>query len=148
MPNEFVSCDTPRYVLLEDREPIGPEVIVASLKSECVAIYGFSGKHTYDVFISNSDLELRPYPLMKGYLRNRIEEEGDQTYLIIVDARSSSDESVIAATMATVLAAQNAAEPQTKHGFEIKHRQGSSKYEWNESVDENATEIPDTVPVA
>ena len=131
MPNDSIICDTPRYVLLEDREPIGPEVIQVSSEGGCVAVYGFSGKQACLVFSTNSDRALRPYPLTKGYLKNRIEEQTDETHLIIIDAVAPTDECLTAATMEHVLAAQNGGGPRMKNGFHIMLCQNSGEYEWN-----------------
>lgn len=131
MPNDSVICDTPRYVLLEDREPIGPWVAEDSSQSGSHVIYGFSCKHTYDVFASNCDKELRPYPLMKGYLRNRIEEEADEFHLVVIDAVAPNDDCLIVATMNNVLAAQNAGGQRMTNGFYVRRNSRSTEYQWN-----------------
>ena len=117
MSVQKVTCSTPRYVLREDRQPIGPKVVPASPGSGVLAIYGFSGKAAYDAFIGNSEGDLRPYPLMKGYLKNRLEEEHDETYIVIIDAKAPVAATVDAATMENVLAAQNKADSELFSDF-------------------------------
>ena len=131
MTNDSVICDTPRYVLLEDREPIGPWVAEDSSQSGSHVIYGFSCKHTYDVFTSNCDKELRPYPLMKGYLRNRIEEEADEFHLVVIDAVTPNDDCLTVATMDNVLAAQDAGGQRMTNGFYVRRDTQSTEYQWN-----------------
>ena len=41
---------TPRYLLLEDKDPIGPAVVSASLETGSGVVYGFSDKPAYDRF--------------------------------------------------------------------------------------------------
>lgn len=119
-------CLTPRYVLHEDRQPIGPDVSEDSAGRSFVAIYGFSGKAAYDAFIANSEGDLRPYPLMKGYLRNRLAEQADETYLVIMDANGPVTASVDAATIEHVLAAQDQADAQLASDLLLTYS-GSSK---------------------
>ena len=119
MAAQTVTCETPRYVLHEDRQPIGPNVVPHSQGSGCLAIYGFSGKPAYDAFIAASQGDLRPYPLMKGYLRNRLVEEHETTCVVIVDAAGPVDVGVDAATMENVLAAQDKAAPQLASDFHL-----------------------------
>ena len=119
MPTQKVTCPTPRYVLHEDGQPIGPDIVQNSRDRDCLAIYGFSCKAAYDAFVGNSEGDLRPYPLMKGYLKNRIDEEHDEKYLVIVDAASPCADSVDASTMENVLAAQNKAVTQLVCDFRL-----------------------------
>jgi hypothetical protein len=72
----------------------------------CSAIYGFSGKGPYERFCANSQLALKPYPLVKGYLRNQIDAPGDSLKLVVIDAASPSEPYLHAATMEAVLEAK------------------------------------------
>ena len=103
--NEVVAC-TPRYVLLDENRPLGPTVLPLDSGVKCSVIYGFSGKGPYDRFCGNSDRALRPYPLVEGYLRNRIDESGDDLKLIVLDADGPRERCLNAATMEAVLRAQ------------------------------------------
>lgn len=101
-----VVVSTPRYVLLDGNRRLGPEVISSDLGHECSVIYGFSGKDAYDRFLANSDLALRPYPLVEGYLRNQVGDAGGDLQLIVADADGPRERRLQALTMAAVLQAQ------------------------------------------
>jgi len=134
MSNEHILCDTPRYVLLEGKDPIGPDVTSTTSNAGCVAIYGFSAKRAYDAFISNSDRQLRPYPLMKGYLRNRIADGQGETFLVVIDPVTSTDEHVNVATMQSILAAHNGNEKRINSGLQDMCKQQNNNYQWNELI--------------
>ena len=76
MPMSAVVADTPNYVLMDGNLRIGSKVVRLDAGIECSAIYGFSDKGPYDEFSANSQLALKPYPLVKGYLRNQIDATG------------------------------------------------------------------------
>ncbi len=97
---------TPCYVLLEEKEPIGPRLSSRDADHPQTAIYGFSDKKFYDEFSVNSPLALRPYPLVKGYLRTQIAEAGDAARLVVVDAAGPEVEQLVAVTVESVLQAQ------------------------------------------
>jgi hypothetical protein len=98
-------ASTPNYVLIEGNLRIGPKVTPLKAGTECSAIYGFSDKGPYDKFCANSQLALKPYPLVKGYLRNQIDESGDSLKLVVIDAASHTEHCVNTATIEAVLAA-------------------------------------------
>ena len=102
--------NTPCDVLFDDKQRLGPKLLALPGEPEYEAIYGFSSKESYDLFIANSDLPLIPYPLVKGYLKNQIAESGDTVHLVVVDAAGPQETELIAATMNSVLEAvkQNA----------------------------------------
>jgi hypothetical protein len=128
MSTQKATCPTPRYVLHADRQPIGPDIVRKSPGRSSPAIYGFSDKTAYDAFIGNSEGDLRPYPLMKGYLRSRLAEEHDETCIVIIDANGPVAASVDAATFANVLAAQNTADPQLVSDFQLTFCPASHTY--------------------
>ena len=102
---------TPYYVLMDGKRRIGPKVTQATVAQrntakECSPIYGFSDKEHYDKFCINSQLALAPYPLVKGYLRNRTGESGDGLKLVVLDAAGPAEPYLHAATMEAVLEAQ------------------------------------------
>ena len=103
--NEVVVC-TPRYVLLDENRRLGPMVIPSDIGVGCSAIYGFSDKGTYDRFCANSDLALRPYPLVEGYLRIQVGVSDGDLKLIVLDADGPHERCLHAATMEAVLEAQ------------------------------------------
>ena len=71
MSTNSVVGGTPYYVLMEGFHRVGPKVVQLHAAVECSPVYGFSSKGSYDKFCTNSELALKPYPLVKGYLRNQ-----------------------------------------------------------------------------
>ncbi len=106
MPMSAVVAGTPNYVLMEENRPIGPQVVQRPAESECSPIYGFSDKDIYDKFCTNSQRPLKPYPLVKGYLRNQIAAAGDGLKLVVIDASGPREPDLPATTMEAVLEAQ------------------------------------------
>lgn len=104
--NSLVVAGTPQYVLMDGNCRIGPKSVQLGVGIECVLIYGFSGKGPYDTFCTNSERELKPYPLGKGYLRKQVGAPGDGLKLVVLDAPGSGESSLRAATMEAVLKAQ------------------------------------------
>ena len=99
-------ADTPNYVLMDVDRRIGPNVMPLDASTECSVIYGFSDKGPYDKFCTNSQQALKPYPLVKGYLRNEMEAPGDSLKLVVIDAAGPSEPYLHAATIEAVLEAQ------------------------------------------
>lgn len=123
-----VVARTPRYVLLEGDRRLGPELVPLDSGVECSAIYGFSEKRLYDRFCGHSDLALRPYPLVEGYLRSQ---EGDSVSglkLIVLDANGLSDRRLAAATFEAVLLAQENRLSQLPAGYELILDQQADAY--------------------
>ena len=116
--NEVVVC-TPRYVLLDGDRRLGPKVIPLDSGVECSIIYGFSDKGPYDRFCGNSDLALRPYPLVEGHLRNQVGDSGSDLKLIVLDADGPRDRCLHAATMEAVLQAQENRLAQLPAAYEL-----------------------------
>ena len=118
------NTNTPRYILKSGNQPICPTIKLDDPDTQCVCVYGFSDKLIYDKFIKNAGQALTPYPLVAGYLSNRIEEarsattHGDHLNLVILDATDSAQSVLPAATMATVL-----------HAVQEKSKQVSIEYE-------------------
>ena len=112
MTNKTDFAPTPNYVLRRDNQSICPTIKFDGAETSCVCVYGFSDKPIYDEFIGNSNQPLTPYPLVKGYLANQIEEsqsadtKGESLRLVILDATDLKQPVLLAATMATVLQAQ------------------------------------------
>ncbi len=107
MPEEAIMVDgfakTPRYVLREGAYPTCPCVVHSSNDPRPAVIYGFSDKPEYDAFLSNSSLALTPYPLVKGFLKNKIELDAIHLKLVVLDAASSQQDCLYAATFQSVL---------------------------------------------
>ena len=106
MPLSTVAASTPNYVLIEGNLPTGPRLVPLAASTECSVIYGFSDKGPYDKFCTNSQQALKPYPLVKGYLRNQMEAPGDSLKLVVIDAAGPSEPYLHAATMEAVLEAR------------------------------------------
>ncbi|TWU31386.1 hypothetical protein Poly41_62550 [Novipirellula artificiosorum] len=126
--------NTPHYVLLDGKHRIGPPLVSPRSGQECVAIYGFSDKHPYDAFCSQSELALTPYPLVKGYLRNQLEVARNAILLIVVDAAGPNALQLNAATMQSVLESQV---NQSKHvavSFRLTRDEQSKAYHLEESL--------------
>ena len=105
MPTFSADRSTPTYVLMKENRRIGPRLTPDSDK-KCDVIYGFSNKTAYEAFRQNSDVALTPYPLVRGYLRNQVEEPRKEHKLVAIDALGPLDATLPATTMGTVLEAQ------------------------------------------
>ena len=106
MPMIAVHAGTPQYVLMDGNCRISPEVMQLHSGIDCSPVYGFSGKATYDKFCVNCQLALTPYPLVKVYLRNPSGPPGDRLRLVVLDAAGPREHYLHAATMESVLEAQ------------------------------------------
>lgn len=94
---------TPQYVLKDGAYPTCPSVLQVSSEDHATVIFGFSDKPEYDVFLAASTLMLTPYPLVKGFLKNQIELNEDSMKLVVLDAISSGQPCLYAATFQAVL---------------------------------------------
>ena len=97
---------TPYYVLMDDNGRIGPEVLELHSRIPCLPIYGFSGRHAYETFRTNSQQTLRPYPLVKRYLQEQSRAPRDGLKLVVIDAAGPREPYLNAATMIAVLEGQ------------------------------------------
>jgi hypothetical protein len=120
--------NTPRYVLLDGKQRLSPKLLGLQCGPECVAIYGFSDKQPYDLFCANSDVPLTPYPLVKGYLKNQITESGNTVHLVVVDAAGPQEAHLNAATMNSVLEAQEQEANHVTISFRLTLDQDSQSY--------------------
>jgi hypothetical protein len=122
------SMNTPSYVLLDGTRRLGPMLLPADSESESRAIYGFSDKPPYDLFCANTELALTPYPLVKGYLRNQIADSDHGIQLVVVDAAGPDDAELFAATMKSVLEAQEQKAERVPISFRLILDQASRGY--------------------
>ncbi|WP_436714654.1 hypothetical protein U8335_16925 [Roseiconus lacunae] len=120
--------NTPYYVLLDGKHRLCPVLLPTDLKPEGVAIYGFSDKPPYDLFCANCELALTPYPLVKGYLKNQIADSGDAIQLVVVDAAGPHESQLNAATMKSVLEAQEKKSEGVTISFHLMLDRGSQAY--------------------
>lgn len=103
MPISAVTFGTPYYVLMDGNRRIGPKLMPLESGISVTLIYGFSHHCPYDRFCRNSQLALKPYPLVKSYLRNQAD---NVLNLVVVDAVEPSEPHLHAVTMEAVLEAQ------------------------------------------
>lgn len=96
---------TPRFVLMNGKQRIGPQLERSDSDPPSVSIYAFSDKSFYDQFRTNSPVALTPYPLVKDYLQSQITDSNNAAGLIVVDAAGPNESHLNAATMQSVLAA-------------------------------------------
>jgi hypothetical protein len=129
--------ETPNYVLLERTQRIGPELLALDSGQDCIAVYGFSDKQPYDEFCENSELALTPYPLVKGYLRNQLEEAGDTLLLVVVDAAGPDESHLNAATMQSILKAQENHSSQVTVSHRLTRDEQSQAYR----VEKNSSSV-------
>lgn len=94
---------TPRYVLKDGSHPTCPSILQASSDAQSTAIFGFSGKPEYDVFLQASLIALTPYPLVKRFLEDQVSHNITSLKLIVLDAASHRQEILYAATFESVL---------------------------------------------
>ena len=119
MSTSAAVADTPNYVLMEGDRRIGPNVVRLDAGIECSSIYGFSDKPPYDKFCRNSQQPLKPYPLVKGYLRNSAAARGGLK-LVVLDAAGPSEPYLHAATMEAVLEAHESRAAQVTAAYRLR----------------------------
>lgn len=128
MPLSTVAASTPNYVLIDGNLRIGPKVLPLDAGMSCSAIYGFSDKGPYDRFCANSRLALKPYPLVKGYLRNQIDAPGDSLKLVVIDAAGPGEPYLHAATLKAVLEAQETHAAHVTTAYRLTFDEGANAY--------------------
>lgn len=94
---------SPRYVLKQGAIPTCPPLVQAVSDAQTSAIFGFSSKPAYDVFMSASTLALTPYPLIKRFLQSQIDLDLVALNLVVLDAVSSTERYLYAASFQTIL---------------------------------------------
>ena len=132
MPLSTVAASTPNYVLIDGNLRIGPKVLPLDAGMGCSAIYGFSDKGPYDRFCANSQLALKPYPLVKGYLRNQMEAPGDSLKLVVIDAAGASEPNLHAATIEAVLEAQESRAAHVTAAYRLTFDEEANAYRVDE----------------
>lgn len=120
--------ETPSDVLMDGKQPIGPVLLPLDSGKACIAIYGFSSKRLYDAYCEKSEQALAPYPLVKGYLRNQLENATDTILLVVVDAVGPDESHLNAATMQSVLEAQETRSSQLAVSFRLSRDEPSHAY--------------------
>jgi hypothetical protein len=118
---------------MEGSNPIGPAVITALSGNSCLAVYGFSGKPAYDRFIANSNRELKPYPLVKGYLQHQAAAGDRELRLVILDADHAGEQTLRAASMNSIFTALSANTDQIDSEYQLSFDSESCDYRLAES---------------
>lgn len=133
-------ANTPVYVLKSGAQPIYPTVLSDDSGLNCICVYGFSEKLIYDQFVKNASQALTPYPLVKGYLANRIAEakvaEADGVYptLVILDATDPSQPCLSAAKMTSVLRSQEEKAKQVPIEYELVFDSETTSYQFKNDL--------------
>ena len=135
MPMSTVAASTPNYVLIDGNLRIGPKVVPLDAGTECSAIYGFSDKGPYDKFCTNSQQALKPYPLVKGYLRNQMDAPGDSLKLVVIDAAGPSEPYLHAATIEAVLEAQESRAAHVTAAYRLTFDEEANAYRVDKQCD-------------
>ncbi len=97
--------ETPRFVLLHARNPIGPTNAQTFLDSKITTIYGFSSKPKYDAFLRHSPILVTPCPLVRGFLQRHVDLDHTELRLVALDATSPSQPILQAATFQLIVEA-------------------------------------------
>ena len=114
--------ETPHYVLLDDLDAnrrIGPKLLPMSRGAENLAIYGFSDKGPYDRFCMASERLLKPYPLVKVFLRDEVAKQDAGVTLVVLDAPGPRAPILHAATVEAVLDAHQSHKVQVATSFRL-----------------------------
>ncbi len=93
----------PLYVLLEENAPIRVQLVALDAKESPQTIYAFSDKKQYDAFTAATTRDLRPYPLVKGYLRNQLTTIDDGVRFVAIDAPAPNLEQLNVASIESVI---------------------------------------------
>ena len=139
---------TPNYVLLDEKGPIGPKLVENSAQPLGTVIYGFSDKVPYDAFRANGLLGLRPYPLVKGYLRNQIAaRRGDERLLVVVDATGPAADRLNTVTMESVFEAQQQSAKEVNVSSELRFDAVQQAYAVQAEAGADPTNQASQIPV-
>ena len=134
MSSPLVERGTPHYVLMDHKERIGPKVGLLHDGGSCLAIYGFSDKQPYEAFCKNSSLALTPYPLVKFYLQNQVDEGEQRFKLVILDAIDPNADTLYAATMHDALEAHIHGRKTVPVSYQLDFDKAKSEYRVLEST--------------
>ena len=93
----------PLYVLLEANAPIRVQLVPLDAEESQQTLYAFSDKKQYDAFTAATTRDLRPYPLVKGYLRNQMATIGDGVRFVAIDAMAPNLEQLNVASIESVI---------------------------------------------
>lgn len=120
--------ELPRYVLLDQSRPIGPDVATPDSKPECIAIHGFSDKNIYDAFVDKSERALTPYPLVRGFLQKQVHDHDGVILLVTLDAAGPCEATLNASTMQAILDAHENRSKQVSVSHRLSQDESSQSY--------------------
>ncbi|GAA4441751.1 hypothetical protein GCM10023155_47950 [Bremerella cremea] len=126
------SFATPKYVLMDEQKRVGPRLEEGISHSSYRVIYGFSDSHAYERFRSHNTNDYRPYPLVKGYLREQLQSDSERIGLIVLNAVSACDEQLNAAAMDNVLQALEASEAKVSSRYRLTYDAATLAYQVDE----------------
>lgn len=144
MPPSTVAASTPNYVLIDGNLRIGPKVVPLDAGIERSAFYGFSDKRPYDRFCANSQLALKPYPLVKRYLRNQIDAPDNSLKVVVIDATGPSQPYLRAATIEAVLEAQESHAVHVTAAYRLTFDEEANAYRVDEQCDVEEEQFDET----
>ncbi|QEG21077.1 hypothetical protein [Mariniblastus fucicola] len=145
MTQQTLEASTPCYLLKHGSQPISVPIHPDDPNANCVCVYGFSDKPVYDQFVKTATRLLTPYPLVKGYLANQLatdsisadtisETETVLRRLVVLDATDESQTVVLAASMASVLAAQQQGAKRVSVEYELTFDPSTKSYRFSNTV--------------
>ena len=94
---------TPNYLMMHDHVVFGPKLTTASAEEGAHVVFAFTDKLQYDAFWATMNEKMTPYPLVKSYLRNRLQEDNSVQWLMVLDARNDHETRYQASTFQEVL---------------------------------------------
>jgi hypothetical protein len=140
MPPRDLGTSIPRFVLLDGHQRIGPAVLPAKNGESYSFIYGFSSKQAYDRFCGSANRPLTPYPLVKRFFQSLHQDEPDSVTLVVIDAASPEEKTLLAATSHEVLSAFDAVSPLIHRSYQLNLEAGAAAYRV-ERLDETDTPV-------
>ncbi|MEW4452030.1 hypothetical protein AB1L30_05030 [Bremerella sp. JC817] len=117
---------------MDEHERVGPRLEEGTSHSSRQVLYGFSDSDAYERFRSHSTNDYRPYPLVKGYLREQLQSDSERIGLIVLDAVSARDEQLNAAAMDNVLQALEASDAKVGSRYRLTYDAATLAYQVSE----------------
>jgi hypothetical protein len=127
------------YVLLKEKQPLGPAVVADRDGTKQRVLFGFSDKGPYDTFMANAQGGLRPYPLVKGFLKGLLADEDAINPVIVLDALSENAPFFHAATVQSVIACMEANASNIPIALRLDLVSGEGEYEIHDYSDAMGT---------
>lgn len=132
MPTDTAVFATPNFVLLDGTRRIGPDVATLTSGRACTPFYGFSSRSRYETFRASCELKLKPYPLVRVFLRNENDAPGEDLKLVILESAQPDQPQLHAALISTVLDARESKESHVSPDYTLEFDQEAGAYRVNE----------------